>query len=96
MAACDNLYGNKAQWNELRKFLLKGKPEYLAFMRPWSNYKGSTDVDEIRICYIAEIQGWLYENCEIDWVKEKLKENFEVQEMILGKAHHERGDEECH
>jgi hypothetical protein len=85
MAACDNLYGTKKQWKQLYKFLKKNKAEWLVSMYP------EPDVDgvETRICYTGNVQGWLYENCPLKWVKEKLKCNFDVQRIILGKAHHE-------
>lgn len=87
MAACDNLYGNLTQWEELHSFLAKAKPEYLKYMRE----KPSSDDEEVRICYIADMQSWLDENCpmELDWLKEELQENFDVQRIILGKAHHD-------
>lgn len=84
MAACDKLYGTIDQWQELHDFLFKNKPEYLIFMRvkPFGR-----DID--CICYTADIQGYLYENCPIQWVKDALETNFEVQTMICGKPHHE-------
>lgn len=84
MAACDNLYGNEKEWKELNKFLKKNKPEFLIWMRD-KPQKGV----EVRICYIAEIQGWLVENCKFDWVQERLNDNFLIQSAICGKAHHE-------
>jgi hypothetical protein len=87
MAACDNLYGDYDQWQELYDFLSQNKPEYLVCMNP------KPDIDyEGRICYIPRIQGWLYENCKIDWVLRELESNFSVQTMICGKPHHKRVD----
>lgn len=85
MAACDNLYGNAAQWKELYEFLSKESPEDLKYMqtRPKED-------NVVRICYIASIQEWLYENCPLQWVKDALKDNFHIQRFILGRAHHER------
>jgi hypothetical protein len=89
MAACDNLYGNKKEWEELNAFLYEHKPEWAFYMR--SKPEGE---EQVRICYIADIQGWLIENCPLKWVKERLEEDFDVQRMICGKAHHERGEED--
>jgi hypothetical protein len=85
MAACDNLYGTKKQWKELYKFLKESKSDWIVSMKP------EPDVDDVvtRICYTADIQGWLYENCSLEWVKNQLESNFDVQRVILGKAHHE-------
>ena len=83
MAACDNLYGNEEQWQLLYAFLKERKPEYLHYMRD------KTEHEESRICYTAEIQKWLITNCPFDWVKEQLDDNFEIQRLICGKAHHE-------
>lgn len=86
MAACDNLYGNRKQWNELHAFLVQTHPELIEkCMRTQPN----EDDGEVRICYIPDIQKWLIENCQIDWIKNKLEKNFEIQRIILGKAHHE-------
>jgi len=85
MAACDNLYGTKEEWQDLHDFLFQTNSEYIKkYMRPKPEHDG-----EVRICYIADIQGWLVENCPLVWVKERLIDNFEIQKMILGKAHHE-------
>lgn len=85
MAACDNIYGNKKEWKELHAFLYKTKPEYIKqCMR-----EEPKDDEEQRICYIADIQGWLIENCPLEWVKERLNDSFDVQRFICGKAHHE-------
>lgn len=87
MAACDNLHGNRAQWNELREFLMQTHPEYITqYMRE----EPKEDAQEQRICYIASIQEYLIENCPLAWVKEQLIENFQTQRMICGKAHHEK------
>lgn len=73
MAACDNLYGNAEQWEELHNFLSENKPEYLKYM-----YKKPKAGEEIRICYIADIQDWLINNYPSDWLKSELKENFDA------------------
>jgi hypothetical protein len=86
MAACDNLYGNTKQWNELHAFLVKTHPEWInLYMRR----QPGEDESEIRICYTADIQKWLIENCPFEWVKNQLDENFVIQKFILGKSHHE-------
>jgi hypothetical protein len=85
MAVCDNLYGNRKEWNELHSFLVQTHPEWIdQYMRDQPESE-----EEVRICYIANIQGWLIENCPLVWVKERLSDNFDVQRMICGKAHHE-------
>lgn len=88
MASCDNLYGNSQEWDELHSFLKKRKRTYLKYMteRPLEEW------GDVRICYIADIQEWLFENCHLEWVKNRLEENFRIQRFILGKAHHEKED----
>ena len=85
MAACDNLYGTEDQWHELFDFLYDYKAEYLKYMKPCQ--RGSED--NFRLCYIADIQGWLVKNCKLKWVQEELNDNFAVQTLICGKPHHE-------
>ena len=84
MAACDNLYGTPKKWKQLYQFLQNEKPEYLIYMK--EKPKGHKTV---RICYIADIQKWLIENCPLIWVQKELNVNFSIQRFILGKAHHE-------
>lgn len=90
MAMCDNLYGNSKQWQELHDFLSKNQPEDLHWMR---EDKPDPKSGEVRICYIAEIQEYLIENCPLPWVQEELEGNLRIQRFILGKAHHERENE---
>lgn len=86
MAACDNLYGDAEQWLELYYFLKAVKPQYI--IRYMSDRPQG---DEIRrICYIADIQGWLVKHCKLQWVQDELNNNFFIQRGILGTAHHER------
>lgn len=90
MEACDNLYGTREQWKQLHAFIAEKEPKFLRYMRPEPDYDEDGDIDdEWRICYIADIQGWLIANCPLDWVQEKLNENCEIQRFICGKAHHE-------
>ena len=85
MAACDNLYGNAKQWQELYEFLSQTHPEWIDLYM----HDRPEGEQECRICYVAEIQEFMNENCPLPWVKDKLNENFDVQRMILGRAHHE-------
>lgn len=85
MAGCDNLYGNRKEWKELHDFLSQHSPEGLYFMKEIPDH----DDEDVRICYIAEIQKYLIENCPLEWVQERLNDNFDVQRFICGKAHHE-------
>ena len=88
MAGCDNLYGNSKEWKELYDFLVgkKRKKWVKAYMKPQP--QGD---EKVRICYIANIQGWLIRNCTLEWVQTRLNDNFDIQRMLLGKAHHEKG-----
>ncbi len=87
MAACDNLYGNRKQWNELHAFLVQTHADWIGrYMNP----QPEEEDGEVRICYIADIQGYLIKECPLDWVKEQLEDNFIVQSMICGMPHHER------
>lgn len=86
MAGCDNLYGDSEQWQELYDFMQREKYyEGLEYLMP----KPSPDRGSVRICYIPNIQDWLAEHCKMPWVQEQLEDNFIVQRMICGKAHHE-------
>ncbi len=84
MAACDNLYGNAEQWQQLYDFLEKNEPDFLIYMK-----EKPKDGEFVRICYTASIQDYLIEKCPFDWAKDGLEDNCDVQRMIFGKAHHE-------
>lgn len=85
MAACDNLYGNRKEWNELHDFLVNTRPEWVdKYM-----YRQPEDDVEVRICYVASIQEYLIQNCPLTWVHDRLNDNCDIQRMINGKAHHE-------
>ncbi len=87
MAACDNLYGNRTEWNELDAFIVETHPEWIElYMYP----EPLDDKEQVRIMYIADVQGWLLENCPLDWVIERINENCHIQTVICGKPHHER------
>jgi len=86
MAACDNLYGNKKEWKELHDFLAKTNPKWIKL---YMKNEPEGDEEE-RICYIADIQGWLMKNCPLEWVKERLEDNFSIQTLICGKPHHKK------
>jgi len=89
MAACDNLYGNSEQWLELYYFFKSTRPKYIVrYMRD-----RPIDNESTRICYVADIQGWLVKHCNLDWVQRELNDNFEMQRLILGTAHHEVGND---
>lgn len=90
MASCDNLYGNSEEWLELYYFLKATRPYCIVrYMRDRPAGKEAE-----RICYIADIQGWLIKHCKLKWVQDELQDNFEIQRMICGNAHHERKQEE--
>ena len=72
MAGCDNLYGNKEQWNELYEFLVKTKPEYIKLYMTSEPENGEIK----RICYIPAIQEFLIKDCHLKWVQEKLNDCF--------------------
>ena len=85
MAACDYLYGNKKEWQELHDFFIEKK------RKKWVKMYMRSQPDseqESRICYIASIQGWLVKNCPLSWVKERLDNNFDIQALICGTPHH--------
>jgi hypothetical protein len=87
MAACDNLYGNSAEWQQLKDWMVRSFPRGLKYLK---KKPCTPDPNEgSRICYIPEIQGVLNKYCPLPWVKERLEINFYIQTAICGKAHHE-------
>lgn len=74
MAAIDKIYGSLKQWLELRKFLRKTKPEYIAFM-----YDRPTDktYDHFPLSnFSTEANIFLINNCHLQFVLRRIKEQY--------------------
>lgn len=76
MAGIDKIYGNKAQYNELRSWCEKNKPEALLYFYPWEA-EWLTDNEQHPITNFPEkIDKWLLKNCTLSWVVKYIKEQY--------------------
>lgn len=74
MAAIDKIYGSKGQWIELDKFLRKHKKhEWLKYLRTMPN---NDSFDNPISNFPREVDMWLMDNCPLDFVQERLKEQY--------------------
>jgi len=74
MAAIDKIYGTQKQWIQLYSFLKKSrKYQYLKFLYP-SPTPESLDAPLSNFSEEADI--WLIQNCQLDFVKDRLKEQY--------------------
>jgi hypothetical protein len=77
MAAIDKIYGTEEQYAEFKKWLKKHKPSAIKYLymeggwmpneeRPISNFPQRIDM-------------WLIENCPIEWVQKRLREQYKIK-----------------
>ena len=83
MAAIDKIYGNLAQFEELRVWLKDNKPEALKYLylESWLSFEWANDGQEHPISNFPEwIDNWLLANCPLDWVTGAIKEQYGLPE----------------
>ena len=77
MAAIDKIYGTKKQWQQLRDWLEKHKPDALCYMyKKPPNSCGEYPLSN----FPSEIDYWLISNCPLDFVQERLQEQYKTVE----------------
>ena len=75
MAARDKIYGTIEQWNELFIWLAENRPQYCKFL-----YTNQGKSKEIAISnFPSYADKWLLKNCPFEWVKEKIKEQYNIK-----------------
>jgi hypothetical protein len=71
MAAIDKIYGTRKQWNRLHAFLFQTKIEYIEkYMYTQPEVEGPI------ANFSKEANEWLWENCPLDFVRERLAEQY--------------------
>lgn len=82
MAGIDKIYGNKAQYKEFRKWLKRNKPEAVNYLYPpWPKERSIAKEDMPISNFPKNIDMWLFENCPIKFVTDRIKEQYQ---SILG------------
>lgn len=81
MAGIDKIYGTWEEQEKLRKYCEKADPDLLDYLygyeegrdiRPISNFSNGAD-------------GFLWDNCPLNFVKERLKEQYNGEHPIRGR-----------
>lgn len=76
MAYIDKIYGTREQWNLLHAFLVQTKPEYI------KKYMYSQPEVEGPIAnFSKEADLWLWKNCSLDFVKDRLLEQYKIETL---------------
>lgn len=77
MAAVDKIYGNYLQYIQFLNWCKKNNPDALKYFYDW-------DQGAIRQCitnFPEEVDRWMLNNCTIKWVKEYIKEQYELDNI---------------
>lgn len=77
MAAIDKIYGTYYQWCEFHTWVATSKrPQYCRYFYPTPSYgEDGTGIGPITNTPV-KVDIWLWENCPLEWVKERLKEMY--------------------
>ena len=73
MAEANRIYGTQEQWQHLRDWLEKFKPEALPYMYPVFVRGDARGIRAIAN-FPVEIDKWLLEACDLDWLLAKIRE----------------------
>ena len=75
MASIDKIYGRTEQRDEFYAWCKENKPEALGYFYQW--WDEWNDGNEHPMTNFPEkIDKWLLENCSIDWVVTRIKEQY--------------------
>lgn len=72
MAYIDKIYGSRGQWIELEQFLKNNKKSFLNYLYPCPKEESGNENPLSNFTLEADM--WLIENCPLDFVQERLKE----------------------
>ena len=77
MAAIDKIYGTKEQYDELRAYIAKTRPEALVYFYEW--HGGDDGLTHQMTNFPEEIDMWLLESCPLGWVVEYVRDQYGLQ-----------------
>lgn len=81
MAFIDKIYGTVEQYDEFRTWCEKNRPEILVHFYSRENYKTEhSDPERCITNFPEEVDNWLLENCDIKWVTDYIKGQYEIGE----------------
>jgi hypothetical protein len=81
MAAIDKIYGNIEQYDLFYDWVKQSKPEFLRGFYPRDPDYYTSDIRPISN-FREDADRWLIKNCNIDFVVERLKEQYDSYDII--------------
>lgn len=88
MAGIDKIYGNKEQYYKLYEFIRDNKPEFLSGLRDKNYMRGvfkkiGPNQETSISSFSPEADKWLYINCPFDFVTERIKEQYNIDQKEI-------------
>ena len=74
MAAIDKIYGSTEEYDEFRTWMRRKKPEYLKYFYRRDDYRNHLSRPITNLPTHAD--RWLVKNCCLDWVVDRIKEQY--------------------
>lgn len=73
MASIDKIYGTYEQWCQFHNWMAYSKrPQYCRYFYPTPAYGSEGPITNTPV----KVDKWLYDNCPLKWVKQRLKEMY--------------------
>jgi hypothetical protein len=76
MAAIDKIYGSTKQYDEFKSWAEKNCPKWLKHFYPRDGYEDGYDRPITSLP--EEADWWLLENCPIQFVTDRIKEQYDI------------------
>ena len=73
MASIDKIYGTQEQFEDFKAWLLPRKPEWRKYLYLDNGYK---DIQRPISNFPTECDAWLLDNCPMEWVTDRIKEQY--------------------
>jgi len=97
MAGIEKIYGNLKQYSELLAWLLEHNPEGVKYLRHDILEAARENIEELLDCddypiaqFSSEFDAWLWENCDLQFVREALIWQYNDPENLKEKLENDK------